>query len=68
VAINQPKFVINVNKADFLHFSWRRFLENRIREQFGFYGTPIEVEYHGKDPDKNPYKPVKVMSKALKPR
>lgn len=68
VAINPPKFVINVNKADFLHFSWRRYLENRIRETFGFFGTPIEVEYHGKDPDKNPYKPVKTMSKALKPR
>jgi GTP-binding protein len=68
VAINPPKFVVNVNKPEFIHFSWRRYLENRIRETFGFFGTPIEVDYHGKDPDKNPYKPTKVMSKALRPR
>jgi GTPase len=61
VAINPPKFIINVNKSDSLHFSWKRFLENRIRQEFGFHGTPIEVDYHGKDPDKNPYKPVKSM-------
>jgi len=66
VAINPPKFVVNVNKPEFIHFSWRRYLENRIRETFGFFGTPIEVDYHGKDPDKNPYKPTKVMSKAIK--
>ncbi len=66
VAINPPKFVVNVNRPEFIHFSWRRYLENRIRETFGFHGTPIELEFHGKDPDKNPYKPTKVMSKAIK--
>lgn len=68
VAINPPKFVINVNRPEFIHFSWRRYLENRIRDEFGFFGTPIEVEFHGKDPDKNPYKPVKTMSKAIDAR
>lgn len=55
VAINPPKFVVNVNRSESLHFSWKRFLENRIREEFGFFGTPIEINYHGKDPKKNPY-------------
>ncbi len=64
VAINPPKFVVNVNKSDSFHFSWKRFLENRIREEFGFYGTPIEIEYHGKNPDKNPYKP-KASSRTM---
>ncbi len=59
VAVNPPKFVINVNREESLHFSWKRFLENRIRDEFGFYGTPIEMEYHSKDPSKNPYKPKK---------
>lgn len=68
VAINPPKFVINVNRPEFIHFSWRRYLENRIREEFGYFGTPLEIEYHGKDPDKNPYKPTKVMSKAIDTR
>ncbi len=66
VAVDPPKFVINVNKSDSIHFSWKRFLSNQIRETFGFFGTPIEVEYHGKNPDENPYKPTKVMSKAVK--
>ncbi len=44
VDINPPKFVISVNNADHFHFSYIRYIENKIREFFGFEGTPIEIE------------------------
>ncbi len=44
VDINPPKFLISVNNADHFHFSYIRYLENKIREFFGFEGTPIEIE------------------------
>lgn len=36
-----PTFVCFVNRADLFHFSYQRYLENRIRETFGMEGTPI---------------------------
>lgn len=36
-----PTFVIFVNSADLFHYSYQRYIENRIREAFGFEGTPI---------------------------
>ncbi|ATZ16572.1 GTP-binding protein [Entomoplasma freundtii] len=38
-----PTFVIFVNNPDYVHFSYKRFLENQIREQFGFEGVPINL-------------------------
>ncbi len=43
VAIKPPTFVIFVNDPQLLHFSYGRFLENRIRDAFGFEGTPIRL-------------------------
>ncbi len=39
-----PAFVLFTNRANKLHFSFERFLENRIRERFGFEGTPIIIK------------------------
>jgi len=39
-----PTFIAFVNRAGKLHFSFERFLENRIRERFGFAGTPIVIK------------------------
>ena len=39
-----PVFVAFTNRAGKLHFSFERFLENRIRERFGFLGTPIVIK------------------------
>jgi GTP-binding protein len=39
-----PSFVVFTNRAGKLHFSFERFLENRIRERFGFHGTPIVIK------------------------
>ncbi len=40
--IKPPTFVIFVNDKNLLHFSYERYLENRIRDTFGFRGTPIK--------------------------
>lgn len=44
VDINPPKFLISVNNADHFHFSYIRYIENKIREVFGFEWTPIDIE------------------------
>ncbi|WP_033828539.1 ribosome biogenesis GTPase Der [Bacillus andreraoultii] len=43
VAIKPPTFVLFVNDPELLHFSYERFLQNRIRDAFGFLGTPIKL-------------------------
>lgn len=44
IANDPPRFVIWVGPKQSLHFSYVRFLENRLREHFGFQGTPIIIE------------------------
>ncbi len=39
--VQPPAFVLFVNEPDLLHFSYLRFLENRLRQTMGFEGTPI---------------------------
>jgi GTP-binding protein len=43
-SIRPPTFVVFTDKADKMHFSLERFLINRLRERFGFEGTPIVVK------------------------
>ena len=43
VSICPPTFVLFVNDPQYLHFSYKRYLENRLRESFGFEGTPIHI-------------------------
>jgi len=43
VQIEPPTFVLFANGAEAIHFSYRRYLENRLREAFGFNGTPLRV-------------------------
>lgn len=43
VAIEPPTFVVFVNDAELMHFSYKRYLENQIRDAFGFEGTPIHI-------------------------
>ncbi len=42
VAVKPPTFVIFVNDKELMHFSYTRYLENKIREAFGFKGTPLK--------------------------
>jgi GTP-binding protein len=46
--VNPPLFKIFVNKEKAFHFSYLRYLENRLREKYGFTGTPIRLEYKEK--------------------
>ena len=49
VAIKPPTFVVFVNEPEMMHFSYERFLENRIRETFDFEGTPIRLITRARD-------------------
>lgn len=49
VAIKPPTFVVFVNDPELMHFSYERFLENRIRETFDFEGTPIKLITRARD-------------------
>jgi len=48
VAVEPPTFVFFVNDPELIHFSYRRFLENRLRERFGFMGTPIRLVFRAR--------------------
>lgn len=41
VSVKPPTFVLFVNDTELLHFSYKRYLENQLRDAFGFVGTPI---------------------------
>ena len=42
VSVKPPTFVIFVNDKELMHFSYTRYLENRIRDAFGFRGTALK--------------------------
>lgn len=46
--IEPPKFIIFANDPELMHFSYLRFLENKLRESFGFEGTPIKLIVRGR--------------------
>ncbi len=48
VGIRPPTFVMFVNDANLIHFSYIRFIENRLREAFSFEGTPIRIVVRSK--------------------
>ena len=43
VATNPPLIILFVNNPDYLHFSYKRYLENKLRERIDFEGTPIRI-------------------------
>lgn len=43
VSVEPPTIVLFVNDPELLHFSYTRYIENRLREAFGFTGTPIHI-------------------------
>ena len=43
VAVEPPTFVLFVNDPELFHFSYKRYLENKLREAFGFVGTPLHI-------------------------
>ena len=49
--INPPKFTFRVNNKGLVHFSYERYLENKIRENFDFTGTPITLQFKNRSGD-----------------
>jgi GTP-binding protein len=49
---NPPTFVFFVNDPKVVHFSYERYLENKLREHFGFEGTPIKLVFRGRSEDR----------------
>lgn len=47
--IKPPRFNFNVNDKKLVHFSYERYLENKLRENFDFEGTPIELVFKNKN-------------------
>ncbi len=47
--IKPPKFSFSVNSKNLIHFSYERYLENKIRENFDFEGTPIVLQFKNKN-------------------
>lgn len=48
VSVKPPTFILFINDKELTHFSYLRYLENRIRESFGFEGTPLRFMYREK--------------------
>jgi GTP-binding protein len=43
-----PRFTFNVNNKNLVHFSYQRYLENKIRENIDLEGTPIVIQFKNK--------------------
>ena len=46
--VGPPTFVAMTNAPDSIHFSYKRFVQNQLREHFGFEGVPVRVHYKGR--------------------
>jgi len=47
--VNPPTFVFFVNDARLIHFSYKRYLENKLRQAFGFAGTPLRLVFKARE-------------------
>jgi GTP-binding protein len=50
--VSPPTFVFFVNDPDLVHFSYLRYLENRVREAFDFEGTAIRMVFRRRSEDR----------------
>jgi GTP-binding protein len=47
--VSPPTFILFVNDPAQIHFSYRRYLENTLRDAFGFTGSAIRLSFRGRD-------------------
>ena len=47
--VDPPTFVFFVNDARLVHFSYQRYIENQLREQYGFMATPLRMHFRDKE-------------------
>jgi GTP-binding protein len=52
VGTKPPNFVIFTNRPEGIHFSYERYIANRLREAFGFTGTPLRLTFRGRERNK----------------
>nr|MBQ4318294.1 hypothetical protein [Clostridia bacterium] len=52
MAVKPPTFVIFCNDATLFHFSYQRYIENQLREVFGFRGTPLRLKIRERGDEK----------------
>jgi GTP-binding protein len=50
--VSPPTFIFFCNDPLQIHFSYRRYLENKMRDAFGFIGTPIRMSFRGREDDR----------------
>ena len=48
VSVRPPSFVVFINTKELMHYSYERYIENQLRKNFGFIGTPIQFSYREK--------------------
>ena len=48
VRADPPTFLFHVNEPALVHFSYRRYIENQLRERYGFLGTPIQLSFRAR--------------------
>ncbi len=53
VRADPPTFVFHVNEPDLVHFTYSRFLENRLRQAYGFLGTPLRLSFRRRSRRRN---------------
>ncbi|MBX3069722.1 MAG: ribosome biogenesis GTPase Der [Thermomicrobiales bacterium] len=46
-----PTFIFFCNEPKMIHFSYRRYLENQLRQEFGFIGSPVRISFRGRSED-----------------
>ena len=68
VGVRPPSFVIKANASGVLHFSYLRFLENRLRAQFGFHGTPLRIAVKKKQSSDEEEEEVAKVRKVISPK
>jgi GTP-binding protein len=68
VGVRPPSFVIKANATGVLHFSYVRFLENRLREQFGFHGTPLRIAVKKKGTREDEAEEVAKVRQVISPK
>jgi GTP-binding protein len=49
--IAPPTFIFFCNDPKQIHFSYRRYLENKLREEFGFIGSPVRISFRARSED-----------------
>jgi len=68
VGVAPPTFVAFVNDPSLVHFSYRRYLENRIRDAYGFLGTPIRLILRQRESEEAARKSTRPRKKASRAR